>query len=115
MEECCAGIGSAAEGAGKLTARDLLNLFDAAFSSCWEQGGWRLQEHRAPTCLLLPRGSRTSPDPMGECEHWHPPTLHPCIVPASSPHTSGWKCSCLPLEVGLYPLRAQPCFIELFP
>lgn len=47
------------------------------------------------------------------------------LLPASLfPPKSGWKRSCLPLEVssaaallsevGLYLLRAQPCFIELF-
>lgn len=131
--ECCAGMASTAEGAGKPTAQD---LFDAAFFSChWsrEDGSFRSTKLLLVfSCLgRLARRKREQPrsraqrwEAAGECKHWHPATLHPHVALASSPPKFGWKRSCLSLEfssaaalfseVGLYLLRAQPCFIELF-
>ena len=133
VEERRAGMGSTAKGAGKLTAQD---LFDAAFfsrcrsredsgskstelllvSSCPGRLAWGKREQ--PRFHAQPR------EAAGECERWHPATLRPLVALPSFPPKSGWKRSCLPLEVssaaallsevGLYLLRARPCFIELF-
>lgn len=128
MEEHHAGMASTAEGARKLTAQD---LFDAAFFFChWsrEDGSFRSTKFLLVSSCLGKAGAApilcTTPEGSGECKHWHPATLHPHVSLASSPPKSGWKRSCLSLEVSftvallsevsLYLLRARPCFIELF-
>lgn len=129
MEECGAGMGSTAEGAGKPTAQD---VFAAAFSSrrrSREDDGCSSTElllvSSCPESWLGKSGSSlkpcSAPGAAGGCERWHPAMLHcSCQLPPQS----GWERSCLPFEVSsavallpevrLYLLRVQPCFIELF-